>query len=62
LKFYRIVGNAYNLIQSYLSDRYQQVLIDDNQTLSYISSEWGKVKHGVPQGSVHGPMFSLLYK
>jgi hypothetical protein len=56
LKFYGIVGNAYNLIQSYLSDRYQQVLIDDNQTNSYIFSEWGKVKHGVPQGSVFGPM------
>jgi urocanate hydratase len=32
LKFYGIVGNAYALIQSYLSDRYQRVLIDDNQT------------------------------
>jgi hypothetical protein len=32
LKFYGIVGNAYALIQSYLSDRYR-VLIDDNQTV-----------------------------
>jgi hypothetical protein len=36
LKFYGIVGNVYALIQSYLSDRYQQVLTDDNQTHSYI--------------------------
>jgi hypothetical protein len=36
LKFYGVVGNAYDLIQSYLSDRYQRVLIDENQTHSYI--------------------------
>jgi hypothetical protein len=28
LEFYGIVGNAYALIKSYLSDRYQRVLID----------------------------------
>jgi hypothetical protein len=33
LKFYGIVGNAYFLIQSYLSDRYQRVLIVDKHIL-----------------------------
>jgi hypothetical protein len=32
LKFYGIVSNAYALIKSYLSDRYQQVLSDDKLT------------------------------
>jgi hypothetical protein len=35
LKFYGIVGNAYNLIQSSLSDRYQRVLIDDKHILIF---------------------------
>jgi hypothetical protein len=38
LKFNGIVGIAYALIKSYLSDRYQRVLIDDNQTHSNILS------------------------
>jgi hypothetical protein len=35
LKFYGIVGNAHALIKSYLKDRYQRVLIDDNLTVLY---------------------------
>jgi hypothetical protein len=61
LKFYGIVGNAYALIKPYFSDRYQRVLIDDNQTHSNILSEWGKAEHGVPQGSVLGPILCLFY-
>jgi hypothetical protein len=51
LKFYGIVGNGYTLIKSYLSDSYQRVFIDDNIMHTYTSSEWGRIKHGVPQGS-----------
>jgi hypothetical protein len=61
LKFCGIVGNVYALIKSYLSDRYQRVFIDDNITHTYTSSEWGRIKHGVPQRSILGPMFFLLY-
>jgi hypothetical protein len=61
LKFYGTVDNARELIRSYLTDRYQQVLIDDDLTYSYMSSEWGKINHGVPQGSILGPMLFLFY-
>jgi hypothetical protein len=61
LKSYGIVSNAYALIKSYLSDRYQRVLIDDNQTPSNILSEWGKAEHRVPQVSVLGSLLFLFY-
>jgi hypothetical protein len=39
LKFYEIVGNAYAIIKSYLSDRYHRVCIDDDETYSQTFSE-----------------------
>jgi len=44
----------------YLNDRYQRVLIK-NKYSKHCFSEWEKVKHGDPQGSILGPLFYLLY-
>ena len=55
LDHYGISGLSNNLFKSYLSNRTQQTEI--NGTLS----EVGTIRHGVPQGSVLGPLLFLLY-
>jgi hypothetical protein len=59
LEFYGIRGTSLKLIKSYLEGRYQRVTLDNNPHDS--NSNWGLIRHGVPQGSVLGPLFFLLY-
>ena len=55
LHHYGIRGIALQLIESYLTDREQCVQVND------MLSEYEGVLHGVPQGSILGPLFFLLY-
>lgn len=50
-----IRSNVLNWCRSYLSDRKQTVMIDGS------SSQHNEIPYGVPQGSVLGPLFFLIY-
>ena len=50
-----ISGNLLKLIRNFLSNRKQRVLLNGK------NSEWAEISAGVPQGSVLGPLFFLVY-
>jgi len=60
LEFYGIEGKFKTLITSYLTGRYQKVTLNNN-TNTNSASKWERIKNGVLEGSILGPLFFLLY-
>jgi len=58
MKFYGVSGKFYNLIKSYLDGRYKKIVLSHNKGNE---STWEKIRQGVPQGSILGPILFLIY-
>ena len=55
LRYYGISGRLLKWFESYLSQRFQRVVIPGG------TSEWVEIKAGVPQGSILGPLLFILH-
>jgi len=61
LSYYGISGQAKSLLKSYLQNRHQRALIINSLFNLNTVSKWTKIKCGVPEGSILGPLLFLLY-
>ena len=58
MHWYGISGKGYNLIPSYLKNRYQRVIIANKSRQYY--SEWEPIRYDIPQGPILGLLFLIL--
>jgi hypothetical protein len=59
LNWYGISGKEYKLLPSYLKNRHLRVIITNKLKRYY--SKWEPIRFGIPQGSILGPIFFILY-
>jgi hypothetical protein len=61
MELYGISGVAKKLMESYLRNRYDTVVINTHNNSNAYFSTWEEVQHRVPVGSVLGPLLFLIY-
>jgi hypothetical protein len=57
--WYGISGKEYKLLSSYLKNRQHRVIITNKSKRYY--SKWELIRFGIPQGSILGPLFFIMY-
>jgi len=60
LEFYEVKGSILNWLKYYLQNRQQRVVLEFVNSPNLLS-DWEVARHGVPQGSVLGPLLFNVY-
>jgi hypothetical protein len=61
LDYFGIKGSTANWYKSYQTDREQKIEIKSPYTTQSTYSNWGTTEHGIPQGSILGPLLFMIY-
>jgi hypothetical protein len=61
LHFYGIQGVTVDWFKSYLTNGRQKVEVRSPSSTQNFFSDWGKLKHGVSEGSILGPLLFIIY-
>jgi hypothetical protein len=61
LHYFGIQGATASRFRSYLTDRKQKIEIKSSNTTQNTYSNWGTIKHGVPQGSILRSLLFIIY-
>ena len=60
LEYYGVKGSILKWLETYLYNRKQRVVLQFHNSTTFVS-EWETSRHGVPQGSVLGPLLFNVY-
>jgi hypothetical protein len=61
LRYFGSKGSTANWFRPYLTDGKQKIEIKFPYTTQSTYSNWGTTEHGIPQGSILGPLFFIIY-